>query len=428
MGQRILCAALAAFSIAGGVGAPQRFLIGGHGPAVMSYEHYDAPRLPPGSAEALAHLRTHGYVVLASVFNESELDTARSLLWSFLEGAGKGVNRSEPESWHQIHVNRYGICWSAGQSEFMWFIRSAPRLVAAFAAFWNVPASELLASFEGFGAFPPVELERTWSAGGLAEGWFHTDQNGLSRPGLWTIQSFTSLHDQDEATGAFVVVPGSHLEHDAVTRRAMQSAPGTPAGQQFLMVASNDPILTARPPKLIRCKAGDTVLWDSRTVHCNTPSLRSKVPWRPSVQSAAGEAAGGAGGPASPPVNDVGHKAPLDLLRVAAYVSMAPRARATDEVLRLRRRAVLLSQACTHWPFEATCIPPEQQPPPPPDLNELQLSLAGLSPEDGRMIAEARRVALAAAQGAPHDRNSRVSDAAARAAARARPRATPDEL
>ena len=81
------------------------------------------------------------------------------------------------------------------------------------------------------------------------------------------MQSFTSLYDQDETTGAFVVVPRSWEEHAGVTRRVRAARPETDPAQQFLMLADNDPALLrpAAPPHLVRCRAGDAVLWDSRT-------------------------------------------------------------------------------------------------------------------------------------------------------------------
>ncbi|KAJ1636256.1 hypothetical protein T492DRAFT_960676 [Pavlovales sp. CCMP2436] len=360
----LLLAALASVSAVG----QTRLLVGGHSDATLTYEEFEAPRLTPGSPEATAHLRAHGYVVLAGVLNATELQMARELQWEFMEGSGKGIRRAEPTTWHRIKTNQYGIVWGsgAGQSAFMWYIRSAPRLVGAFAALWGIDSLELLTSFEGIGMFPPVELEASWGSP-LAEGWFHTDQNGLSRPGLWTLQSFTSLFDQDATTGAFVVVPGSHLGHRGVTKRALAEAPGTPRSQQFLMVSPDDPVLTASPPRLIRCKAGDSVVWDSRTVHCNTPGGAQRL-------------------------STVTEAPKPELRRVAAYVSMAPRYRATEQTILLRKRAVLLSQSCTHWPFEATCVPPERAPPRPPELSALQLSLAGLTAEDGLVIAEARKL------------------------------------
>jgi len=149
-------------------------------------------RFDPGAA-ALAHLNREGYVVIRDVANASELLYARELMWSFLEGAGVGVDRHSPRTWRKARPNQYGIVWEhgVGQSRFMWFMRTRPRLLQMFELIWG--ASELLTSFEGFSMMPPVEVESDWT---LAESWFHTDQNGVSRPGLQTVQSFTSLYDQ----------------------------------------------------------------------------------------------------------------------------------------------------------------------------------------------------------------------------------------
>ena len=58
----------------------------------------------------------------------------------------------------------------------------------------------------------------------------------MSRPGRQTVQSFTSLYDQDASTGAFVVVPRSHKRHKQVTKRVYRARPDTPDEQQFLML------------------------------------------------------------------------------------------------------------------------------------------------------------------------------------------------
>ena len=294
----------------------------------------DVPRFDPGN-EALEHLRREGYVVVRGVLaNASELAHARELLWEFLEGAGVGVRRNAPETWVRSKPNQYGIVWEhgVGQSRLMWFLRTRPRLLRMFELVWQT--TDLITSFEGFSTMPPAAQEPRWS---VAESWFHTDQNAATRAGLQTIQSFTSLFDQDETTGAFVVVPRSWAEHGAVTRRVFAARPETDPNQQFLMLPPDDPVLLqphARP-RLVRCRAGDAVLWDSRTVHCNTPSLADEPP---------------------PPQLDAdGVPRPK---RAVAYCSAAPRARASAAVLRERQRAFLTGQTCTHWPFEMTCLPP----------------------------------------------------------------------
>ena len=351
----------------------------------------DAPRFDPGD-NALDYLQREGYVVLRGVANASELSRARELFWAFVEGARVGAVREDPSSWRRLQPNQYGIVWGhgSGQSRLMWHVRTLPRLREMFERVWD--SADLIASFEGFSIFPPLDEEENWD---IADGgWcartraaaaagaqiaharrrFHTDQNGVSRPGLQTIQSLTALWDQDESTGAFVVVPRSHKRHAGVTKRVYQARPRTPADQQFLMLPENDLILLGkRRPRLVRCRAGDAILWDSRTVHCNTPALLGAPPLGPEQSDPPGSARPN---------------------RLSAYVAMAPRHRATPDVLRQRQvrppalarpvrpapdppdppirpslihphplrpnaqRAFLSGTTCTHWPFEATCLDP----------------------------------------------------------------------
>ena len=102
------------------------------------------------------------------------------------------------------------------------------------------------------------------------------------------------------------------------------------------MLPPNDPLLLPphAPPHLVCCAAGDAILWDSRTVHCNTPSLTAR--------GAPARDADGAPRPS----------------RLVGYCSAAPRARASAAVLRQRQRAFLAGGTCTHWPFEMTCLRP----------------------------------------------------------------------
>ena len=172
------------------------------------------PRFEPGTS-ALEYLRREGYVVIKGCANASEVEHARELFWAFSEGTGRGVRREQPETWIRNEPNPYGIFWQfgVGQSRLAWFVRSRPRLVEMFSHFWGT--SDLISSFEGFSMFPPEEVEASWRIG---EAWFHTDQNAASRPGLQTIQSLTSLWDQDETTGGPMLtratrgqtIPSSH--------------------------------------------------------------------------------------------------------------------------------------------------------------------------------------------------------------------------
>lgn len=195
----VLCAAAAARRL---TVVPQPALTDAETGAFTVNASVVVPRFDPGP-KALDFLRREGYVVIRDVLNASDLALARRLFWAFVEGAG--ASSADPASWRRaLSPNQYGIAWGlgAGQSRLMWHVRTRPRLLQMFALVWGT--DDLLTSFEAFSLLPPREAEAGWS---LAESWFHTDQNGRSRPGLQTVQSFTSLWPQDERSGAFVVVP-----------------------------------------------------------------------------------------------------------------------------------------------------------------------------------------------------------------------------
>merc|ERR1712228_404390 len=85
-------------------------------------------------------------------------------------------------------------------------------------------------------------------------GWYHIDQNVKRAPDIETIQGIVSLYDQDKSTGSTVVVPGSHL-------------------WSIQLIPENK--ISAKKKILICCKAGDLVMFNSRTIHCNSPSIIS---------------------------------------------------------------------------------------------------------------------------------------------------------
>jgi hypothetical protein len=88
-------------------------------------------------------------------------------------------------------------------------------------------------------------------------------------------------------------------------------------------------------PRLIQCKAGDLVVWDSRCIHCNTPALVDK-----------------------PNENLLSE---TQLLRIVAYINMSPlslfepdgvRYENLEEFRELREDFVRDKVTCTHWPLE----------------------------------------------------------------------------
>ena len=119
--------------------------------------------------------------------------------------------------------------------------------------------------------------------------------------------------------------------------------------------------------------AGDAVLWDSRTVHCNTPPLLAgggeaaraaearggEAAEAEAAETAAeaAEAAAAVMGAEEEAGQEIEGRRPG---RVVAYASFAPRSRADSRTVVQRQRAFASGQTCTHWPFEMTCLEPPQ--------------------------------------------------------------------
>eukprot|EP00419_Tripos_fusus_P003494 CAMPEP_0172672508 /NCGR_PEP_ID=MMETSP1074-20121228/11594_1 /TAXON_ID=2916 /ORGANISM="Ceratium fusus, Strain PA161109" /LENGTH=364 /DNA_ID=CAMNT_0013489711 /DNA_START=135 /DNA_END=1225 /DNA_ORIENTATION=- len=264
-------------------------------------------------------LADQGYVVISGVLNTAEVTLARSELWAAIENSSKTVCRNDPTTWGDGWPGNpsNGLLTSGifAHSALLWRVRLAPKVHRAFEQVWST--SRLLTSFDGAGAFRPL-LHEDWRTLG---GWFHVDQ-GPEKQGLHAVQGLVSLHDASGKTGSLVVVPGSHKHHVAVAARNRGQC-----GRDFVRIRGDDPLLSdpKRPrPRLVSCRAGDLILWDSRTIHCNSPALEDD----PAVQRR------------------------HDLLRGVAYVCMTPAHWASSVVLRNRLHAAQHGVGTTHWPHE----------------------------------------------------------------------------
>lgn len=99
---------------------------------------------------------------------------------------------------------------------------------------------------------------------------------------------------------------------------------------EYLRVPSGDSIVKA-PHKhvLVCCDAGSLVLWDSRSVHCNTPAIKQEVPNEQQDQ-----------------------QTPVSIIRACAYVCMTPIDWATPEVLQQRKDAYIHNMSTSHCKFQ----------------------------------------------------------------------------
>lgn len=149
------------------------------------------------------------------------------------------------------------------------------------------------------------------------------------------VQGLVSLTDANKSTGGLVVVPDS-FKHFIELQKIQN-----PLRKEidYINVPRSHAILQKTKPRLVNCKAGDLILWDSRCIHCNTPGLenaeRVQLP---------DEAKG--------------------LIRLVGYVCMVPRSMFTPTMMlknfeqyeEIRKTLVRCRTTCSHWPLELTLV------------------------------------------------------------------------
>jgi hypothetical protein len=268
------------------------------------------------------YLEEHGYVIVRNVASPEEVNRAMDLLWELL---GKtGMQRNDPATWSDDRFCKVGSIPSGilfngvGQSDFLWYLRLLPKVKAAFQSVFN--ESDLICSFDGGSVFRPWHApDATPECKTRGGGWFHVDQ-GRALKGRCAVQGLVTLTDASAETGGFCVIPDSQKHHDRLIESSRLHS-----DVNFVHVSPDFDVLT-HPQILPLCRAGDLVLWDSRTIHCNTPSLAPR--------------------PACPTDR---------LLRAAGYICMVPTAWASPEVLGIRRDVFEFGETRNHWPQFMTC-------------------------------------------------------------------------
>jgi hypothetical protein len=276
--------------------------------------------------EILAYIEENGYVIIQGVLNEEEIAEGKKLFWNYIDGRETELDRRDLSTWKiwpgdsQTGI----ISGEINHSDFLWHVRLNPQVKKAFELLWDT--NDLLTSFDGGNAFRP------WNSGypkyKTRGGWWHVDQNclrGLERQGRVSIQGLVTFYDADETTGGFTVIPGSHQYHEIICQQA-------PRKIDFIPILGEFPEeLKVLPHSLPRAKAGDLILWDSRTVHCNVPAFApvEVVP--------------------SPVESDIKESEPIELLRLVAYVCMQPRSMATQAAIASKRLGMLYKIPTSHW-------------------------------------------------------------------------------
>jgi len=332
--------------------------------SLIPIEYAYVERFAPGSPESAAYLEDRGYVVIANALSTSEAAKAVGLIWDYLEELGTGIDRNDPATWnddrwptavHGAIIPSQGIGHCAAQ----WFIRSVPKVKQTFEAVWDT--NDLLVSFDGAALWRPWALNPDWKTG-LGGSWFHIDQHPIGRPGKHCVQGLVNLLPTSPKTGGNVVIPGTHKSFDKIPEKYPERLGRLPAEVDHFRYPTDDPLLMSTAPIMAHMEAGDMMLWDSRTIHCSSPSLEE------------------------PDANP-------ELMRAASLICMMPRSKSNGEVIALRKEAIAKRTSTTNWSdrfINADKFPQILQVedrdkyhwPPEPKLNAYQLKMVGWTDEE----------------------------------------------
>jgi hypothetical protein len=198
------------------------------------------PRLEADDRAGIkAHLREHGFACVRSALSRAELEHAHDLLWRHLDGTEDasqrmtqrrplGWRRGEPTTWLEGHGD--ALMSSTTHCESMWYVRTRPGVLAAFAAAYGTQRDdELVAMYDRMSVNLPtssgnpevlrvaaMSTEHVVATGST----FGVAQNMHTHSGNFFSDDFTGdeyygivpLFDMNRLTGATALVPGSHTK------------------------------------------------------------------------------------------------------------------------------------------------------------------------------------------------------------------------
>jgi ectoine hydroxylase-related dioxygenase (phytanoyl-CoA dioxygenase family) len=265
-------------------------------------------------SKAFDYLDKEGYVVIQDVISDDQSKEGIDLFWKFMSELNTGIDRNDIETWNNKNwpnefstgiVSSYGV----GQSEFMWFCRLQENVIKIFEK--RLKTKDLLTSFDGLCVFRPVDRFNEWNT---KSSWFHVDQSKKDSSHLCN-QGLLNFYDVNEKTGGLAVYPKSHLLHAQYFKKYKDEG-----NARNFYIHPTENLGMFGEPVLICAPKNSMILWDSRTVHCNTRYLNK------------------------PKKGD-------DIVRLVSYICMMDKKLASKSVLDDRIKAVSRNATTSHWPI-----------------------------------------------------------------------------
>ena len=280
------------------------------------------------------YIDLYGVAIVSGLLNDKECKHMKSGMLDFLETItkewDKPIDRNDKSSYTQIYnlFPKHSMLLqnhAVGHSQVAWDIRQNLKIVNVFAKFWDVKATELLTSFDGFSYhFPPEIMKRGYYRGNT---WFHTDQSYM-RPDFECMQSWVTANDVEDGDATLAFYEGSNKYHaDFATEFGGDDIKSTlGSGDWFKLNKEQESFYVERGcvPKCIKCPKGSLVCWDSRTIHCGVESKRNRKNYKD---------------------------------RAVIYTCYTPRSLATEAALKKKRKAFDEMRTTSHWPHKPKLFP-----------------------------------------------------------------------
>jgi len=267
----------------------------------------------------IPYLQEHGYVVLKNIVDSNALEEVLNLFWNDLEGLESGIDRNDISTWGDDNwpgcLHRGFFCsHSFAQREASWKLRTLPGVKETFAKIWGT--EDLITSMDIMIGYRPWYARKDIILPTVEP--LHVDQSPTYSKGFHCIQGMLILRDVEPEIGGLQIVPGTNT-HEVQARLAKDYG----SSGDFLPLRKTDPYMVDNMGQLILAKAGDFIIWDSRTVH------------------------GGNVGPGFPADSEVN-----GLARLCQTICMMPRAYCEESIISRRRRFFENGCSSTHWPIE----------------------------------------------------------------------------
>jgi hypothetical protein len=232
-------------------------------------------------------LENFGVAIIPRVFDQKECESMQRDMWETLAKLTQHfplpIDQNNPETWrsfydlfplHSMLLQHHSI----GHSSLAWNVRRNPKVVDIFAELWQVPAQELLTSFDGISVhFPPEVTNKGWlqpkNVSGL--GALHSDQS-FTRNDFECVQSWITAFDVHKEDATLTFLENSHRFHKEFAEKFNLQDPLD--WYQLKKQEELDFFVTEKqcPKKSVHCPAGSMVFWDSRTIHAGQEAVKTR--------------------------------------------------------------------------------------------------------------------------------------------------------